>query len=59
MGASETVVAGTFWNPGLARADEISLEQGFADSIGAKLGDELTFDVSGQEVKGRVTACGR
>jgi len=56
MGASEAVIAGTFWNPGLAQADEISLEQGFADSIGAKLGDELTFDVSGQEVKGRVTS---
>jgi putative ABC transport system permease protein len=47
---------GKFWDPGLARADEISLEQGFADSIGAKLGDELTFDVSGNEVKGRVTS---
>jgi len=56
MGASETVVAGKFWNPGLAQADEISLEQGFADSIGVKLGDELAFDVSGQEVKGRVTS---
>ena len=56
LGASEALVAGTFWAPGLAQADEISLEQGFADSIGAKLGDVLTFDVSGNEVKGRVTS---
>ncbi|MDR3682279.1 MAG: hypothetical protein P4L11_01015 [Geothrix sp.] len=56
LGASETVTAGRFWDPGLARADEISLEQGFADSIGARLGDELTFDVSGSEVRGRVTS---
>ncbi len=56
MGASETVTAGTFWRPGLPNVDEISLELGFAESIGAKLGDELTFDVSGNEVKGRVTS---
>jgi putative ABC transport system permease protein len=56
LGASEAIVAGRFWAPDLASADEISLEQGFADSIGAKLGDELTFDILGTEVKGRVTS---
>jgi putative ABC transport system permease protein len=56
LGASEAVAAGKFWDPGIAQADEISLEQGFADSIGAKLGDELTFDVSGNDVRGRVTS---
>lgn len=55
-GESEAVVAGRFWNPGVAQADEISLEQGFAEAIGARLGDVLTFDVSGREVKGRVTS---
>lgn len=56
LGASEAVTAGRFWDAGVARADEISLEQGFADSSGAKLGDVLAFDVSGNEVKGRVTS---
>lgn len=56
LGESEAVVAGRFWAPGPARADEISLEQGFAESIGARIGDELSFDVSGSEVKGRVTS---
>ena len=56
LGASEAVAAGKFWEPGLAQTDEISLEQGFADSIGAKLGDVLAFDVSGNEVRGRVTS---
>lgn len=56
LGPSEAVVAGRFWAPGLASADEISLEQGFAESIGARLGDELTFDILGTEVKGRVTS---
>ncbi len=56
LGASEAISAGRFWAPGLAEAAELSLEQGFADSIGAKLGDVLTFDVQGAEVKGRVTS---
>jgi putative ABC transport system permease protein len=56
LGSSEAIVAGRFWAQGQAAMDEISLEQGFADSIGAKLGDELTFDITGQEVKGRVTS---
>jgi putative ABC transport system permease protein len=56
LGESEAVVAGRFWAPGTARTDEISLEQGFAESIGARIGDELAFDVSGNEVKGRVTS---
>jgi putative ABC transport system permease protein len=56
LGASEAVAAGRFWDPGIAQADEVSLEQGFADSIGAKLGDVLAFDVSGNEVRGQVTS---
>ena len=56
LGTSEAISAGRFWAPGLAEADELSLEQGFAESIGARLGDVLTFDVQGTEVKGRVTS---
>ncbi len=56
LGTSEAIVAGRFWAPGLASANEMSLEQGFADSIGARLGDVITFDISGQDVKGRVTS---
>ncbi len=53
---SEQVVAGRFWaDPGGDRP-EISLEEGFARSIGAKLGDELRFDVQGRELAGRVTS---
>lgn len=54
--ASETVVAGAWWpEDGRPRA-EASLEQGFAKAIGAQLGTELVFDVSGQEVRVRVTS---
>jgi len=56
LGDAETVTAGRFWpQDGQPRA-EFSLEEGFAKQIGAKLGDELVFDVLGTEVKGRVTS---
>ncbi len=55
-GASEAVVAGRFWAAGGPAADEISLEEGFATAIGAKLGDAMVFDVQGQELRGRVTS---
>lgn len=55
-GASEAVVAGRFWQPGGPPSDEVSLEEGFATAIGAKLGDGMVFDVQGQELRGRVTS---
>jgi len=56
LGSSEAIVAGRFWEPGRAADDGISVEEGFAESIGAKLGDALVFDLLGQELKGRVTS---
>jgi putative ABC transport system permease protein len=53
---SESVTEGHFWNVPGEPHPEISLEEGFARSIGAKLGDELAFDVQGLEIKGRVTS---
>lgn len=55
-GSSETVVAGRFWDPGGPPSDGISLEEGFATAIGARLGDPMAFEVQGQELKGRVTS---
>ena len=52
----ETLVAGRFWSDPKSPLAEISLEESFAQSIRAKLGDELTFDVQGQEVSGKVTS---
>lgn len=52
----ESVVAGKFWTDGSEPLAEISLEAFFAQTIQAHLGDELTFDVQGQEIKGRVTS---
>jgi putative ABC transport system permease protein len=53
---SEEVVAGAYWpDDGKPRA-EASLDQHFADEIGARLGDELVFDVQGTPVKATVTS---
>jgi putative ABC transport system permease protein len=58
-GASERVTSGTFWPTDDTPRAEFSLEEGFAKDAGIRLGDELTFDVLGQEVRGRVTSLRR
>lgn len=55
-GRAEKVVAGRFWPEGGGPRAELSLEEGFAKEIGARVGDALTFDVLGQEVTGTVTS---
>ncbi|UPT74374.1 MAG: ABC transporter permease [Elusimicrobiota bacterium] len=52
---SETIVAGKFWAPGAGRA-EASVEKGFLERAGLKLGSRLTFDVQGREVEAAVTS---
>jgi putative ABC transport system permease protein len=48
------VVAGK-WH-GDTKLPEFSMEQGLGERLGVKLGDEVTFDVAGQQVSGRVTS---
>lgn len=61
LGTSETVVKGK-WNNEVFQAldenslSEISLEEKYAKRIGATLGDVMTFDISGVELKARVTS---
>ena len=56
LAESEQVVAGTYWpDDGRPRA-EASLDQHYAGELGAQLGDELVFDIQGQEVRARVTS---
>jgi putative ABC transport system permease protein len=56
LAESEEVVAGAFWpDDGRPRA-EASLDQGYATEWGVKLGDELVFDVQGQEIRAKVTS---
>ncbi len=49
------IVAGAWWADAAA-PPQFSVEQGIAETLGIKLGDELTFWVSGHEVSGPVTS---
>jgi putative ABC transport system permease protein len=51
--AGNRVVAGNWWNA--AARDQFSLEDGLAETLKIKLGDDLTYDVAGQTVHAKVT----
>jgi putative ABC transport system permease protein len=52
--ADNRVVAGQWW-PDRGAAPQFSVEQGVAETLGIRLGDRLTFWVSGHEVSAEVT----
>jgi putative ABC transport system permease protein len=56
---SESLVAGTYWPEAGPPRAELSLEEGFARQIGARLGDTLAFDVQGEALEGKVTSLRR
>jgi len=49
------VVAGTWWS-GPEASPQFSVEEGLAETLGIALGDELSFLVSGREVRAPVTS---
>src|SRR5258706_1500249 len=51
--AHNTISAGKWFSPG---AQEISVEEGIAKTLGWKMGDELTFAVGGETFSARVTS---
>ena len=52
---SERVTRGTFWS-GRPTAQEASLDEGVARSLGVELGDTLTLDIQGLPLDARVTS---
>ncbi len=52
--AGNAVVAGR-WH-GRQPAEEFSVEQGLAETLGLRLGDELAYEVAGQRLSGRITS---
>ncbi len=54
--ASNRVIAGQFWGPEPANAQQFSVSQNIAESFGIVLGDTLTFRVAGQQVTATVTS---
>jgi putative ABC transport system permease protein len=49
------IVAGRWWEPG-TREPQLSVEQGLAETLGIRLGDQLTFWISGHAVSAPVTS---
>ena len=53
--ADNRVVAGRWWEPAEHGRPFISFEQGFAHTLGIKLGDELKYNIAGSEIVLRVS----
>ncbi|OIO56121.1 MAG: hypothetical protein COX57_09055 [Alphaproteobacteria bacterium CG_4_10_14_0_2_um_filter_63_37] len=51
----EDLIAGRWWQAG-SEVQEISVEEGWAQTLGLKLGSQLTFDAQGFAVQGEVTS---
>ncbi|MDQ6620313.1 MAG: FtsX-like permease family protein [Pseudomonadota bacterium] len=49
------IVGGEWWNDAQAR-NGLSMEQGIAQTLGLKLGDNLTWDIAGSRISARVTS---
>ena len=52
------VVAGEFWPSSGTEGPELSVEQGYAESLGWKIGDQVAFDVAGQRFAATITSLG-
>jgi putative ABC transport system permease protein len=50
------IVAGEFWKADDAGPASVSVEQEYAEMLGLKLGDTVTYDVAGEPVTARVTS---
>lgn len=51
------IIEGEFWSPG--SVGQISLSERWADRVGVRLGDEMTFDAGGQVFNATVTSIRR
>jgi len=56
LSADNKITAGTFWGAGGAQKPQISVEEGFAESLGWKLGDRIAFDIAGQRFEAPITS---
>ncbi|MGI8882622.1 MAG: ABC transporter permease, partial [Pyrinomonadaceae bacterium] len=52
---NETVIAGDWWTDGkISDVPEVSVEEEMAARLGVKVGDSITFDISGRKITVRV-----
>lgn len=56
LGDDNRVVAGEYWGERAPPAPELSVEKGYAQSLGWKLGDTIRFDIAGQQLEARLTS---
>ena len=50
------VTDGKFWAPRKLAQPEVSVEEGFAETLGWKVGDRIGFDIAGQPYAARITS---
>jgi putative ABC transport system permease protein len=50
------IVAGHWWGTARRGARELSVEQGLAQTLGLKLGDEMTYRIADREVRATITS---
>jgi len=58
LNADNTVTSGSFWY-GTPAAPELSVEDNFANGLGWKVGDTLTFDIVGERFSAPITSLRR
>lgn len=56
MQGDNQLIAGRWWRVGEHDAEQLSVEEGIAKTLGLKLGDQLTYQVAGQDFTGRITS---
>ena len=55
-GPDNRIVAGQWWRPGDGGGPRASVEQEYAETLGLKLGDALTYDVAGEAISAKITS---
>ena len=56
LDTNETVTAGKFWDATPSKEGEVSVEEGMSETLGAAVGDYITFDILGRRINARVTS---
>ena len=56
FGEDNKLVAGNFWSANHVGALEMSVEEGFAETLSWKIGDVVSFDIAGQPLTAKITS---
>jgi putative ABC transport system permease protein len=56
MQVDNKIIKGTWWSAARKDPKQFSVEEGIAQTLNLKLGDELTYQIAGEEVTAKVTS---